>query len=266
MNPHTPHLKAIRKLLEGVARRHDRHTVFADAIESMALAFSNAVDHARRETREGRYREIAKRYSREELDAFSQVMGELTLAMEAKTGDVLGALFTEMELTNKYAGQFFTPYELCALMARMQIGDGIHPRRLIAEKGYISAHEPACGAGAMVIALADALRDSGINYQQHLHVSAIDVDRRAAHMAYVQFSLLHIPALVIVGNALTLEEREHWFTPAHVLGGWSARLRRADAEARARELLLAAAAPAKAEPVAIPAPPAIGKAAQLSLF
>ncbi|MFX5268103.1 hypothetical protein ABTD02_18645, partial [Acinetobacter baumannii] len=43
-------------------------------------------------------------------------------------------------------------------------------------------------------------------------------------MGYIQFSLLHIPAHVIVGNSLSNEVREHWFTPAHILGGWGARL------------------------------------------
>lgn len=32
--------------------------------------------------------------------------------------------------------------------------------------------------------------------------------------------------MVILGNTLALEEREHWFTPAHILGGWSRKLRR----------------------------------------
>ena len=43
-------------------------------------------------------------------------------------------------------------------------------------------------------------------------------------MAYIQFALLHIPAHVIVGDSLSQETREHWFTPAHILGGWNARL------------------------------------------
>jgi len=43
-------------------------------------------------------------------------------------------------------------------------------------------------------------------------------------MAYIQFSLLHIPAHVMVGNSLSNEVREHWFTPAHILGGWGLRL------------------------------------------
>jgi hypothetical protein len=39
-------------------------------------------------------------------------------------------------------------------------------------------------------------------------------------------SLLHIPALVIHGNSLSLEEFGRWYTPAHIMGGWSWKLRR----------------------------------------
>ena len=52
----------------------------------------------------------------------------------------------------------------------------------------------------MVIALAREMRELGINYQQHLHVTAIDVDPKCVHMSYVQFALLHIPAVIIHGN------------------------------------------------------------------
>lgn len=46
-------------------------------------------------------------------------------------------------------------------------------------------------------------------------------------MAYVQLSLLHIPAVVYHGNSLTVETWSTWRTPAHVLGFWDVRLRRA---------------------------------------
>lgn len=61
------------------------------------------------------------------------------------------------------------------------------------------------------------------NYQRHLHVTAIDIDPRAIHMAYIQFSFLHISAHLMVGNALSGEIQDHWFAPAHILGGWTAR-------------------------------------------
>lgn len=76
----------------------------------------------------------------------------------------------------------------------------------------------------MVIALAQAMRDIGNNCQRHLHVTASDIDPRAIHLAYIQFSLLHIPAHLMVGNDLSGEIQDHWFAPAHILGGWTARL------------------------------------------
>lgn len=76
----------------------------------------------------------------------------------------------------------------------------------------------------MVIAYADMLMEEGINYQQVMHVEAWDVDATAAHMAYIQFSLLHIPAVIVQGNTLTLKQWGAWYTPAHILGDWSRRL------------------------------------------
>jgi hypothetical protein len=78
----------------------------------------------------------------------------------------------------------------------------------------------------MIIAMAEELTARQVNYQQRMHVVAQDLDLKACHMAYVQFSLLHIPAIVIHGNSLMLEERSHWRTPAHVMGAWDWKLRR----------------------------------------
>jgi hypothetical protein len=76
----------------------------------------------------------------------------------------------------------------------------------------------------MVIVLAEEMEDAGVNYQHHLHVTAIDIDPKCVHMAYVQFSLLHIPAIIIHGNALSEEVYGYWYTPAHILDGWKWRL------------------------------------------
>ena len=76
----------------------------------------------------------------------------------------------------------------------------------------------------MLIACAKVMRDKGLNYQKQMHAMAIDTDIVAVHMAYIQFSLLHIPAVVIHGNALTGTAHSEWRTPAHVLGLWDRRL------------------------------------------
>jgi len=83
-----------------------------------------------------------------------------------------------MELGNATRGQFFKPYEVSFMITKMTVGDGKDLRKEIEQRGFSTMHEPACGAGGMVIACAQALRDKGINYQQHLHVTAIDIDPR----------------------------------------------------------------------------------------
>lgn len=108
-----------------------------------------------------------------------------------------------LDLGNDRAGQFFTPYPVSQLMAKMLSGDAVQKCK---ERGFVRMMESAVGAGGMVIATAEALMDEGINYQQVMYVTCIDVDAAAVHMAYVQLSLLHIPAIIIHGNALTLEQ------------------------------------------------------------
>ncbi|CAM5547978.1 N-6 DNA methylase [Sphingobium scionense] len=234
---HAPHLKAMRKLLERCQPRHDIYTVFGHCTEAMAIAIANSVDLRERARREARYLDIIGRYGADVVESFPRVMAELALALEAGMGDVLGALFHDLELHNKAKGQFFTPYSLSRAMAAMLIGNPATLRESIETRGHLTAMEPACGSGSMVIALTDVLRSQGINYQRHLHVTAIDIDPRAVHMAYAQLSLLHVPARLIVGNTLSGEFREQWLTPAHILGGWTARLASAPQDKTPNEMI-----------------------------
>ena len=219
-------IRTIAKLIQENSRTRSPWDTFSDAVELMALAISNSVDLAQFQRREERYLQIVKRYEPNEISRFTQIFAEVVSALEYEATDVLGAVFGEMEQANKHVGQFFTPSHLCRALASMMVGDGAEMRQKIDQRGFITAQEPAVGAGAMIIALAVAMQEAQLNYQEHLHVTAIDIDARAVHMAYVQFSLLNIPAVVYTGNTISLEMREAWHTPAHVLGLWSHKLRR----------------------------------------
>lgn len=232
------HLKALVDLIKAFGYRHRASDVFSDFVEMAALSLSNAVDLAQRDGREARYLEIVKKYSREEVDRFPQMLGQLVLTYERRMadvlpgaqapvrvaggfGDVLGHTYMLLEMGNDRAGQFFTPYSVSSMMAAMLITDRDHE---VAEHGFITVMEPTCGAGGMVIATAEAMHQAGHNYQTAMHATCIDIDPRCVHMTYVQLALLNIPAIVILGNSLMLEEREVWYTPAHVLGGWNRKL------------------------------------------
>lgn len=215
----TPTHKAFEKAIRSLAHRHHLWQVFADFCEMTALVFAQGTGFD--DARERRYLDIIQRYEPDEQKRFPELLGITTEATEGLDCDFLGEVFQDLELASHWHGQFFTPYALTRLMAEMQLGDA---GEIIAREGFITLHEPACGAGAMVIACARTLLDRKINYQQTLHVTAVDVDATAAHMAYIQFTLLHIPAVVIVGNTLTLETRAQYKTLAHVLGGWDYKL------------------------------------------
>lgn len=220
-------LHSIVKLFETCRYKHDLYTVFGDWCECSAISMSNAVDRVNFEKREARCLEIARKYGSETIGTFSKIFGEVVMTLEEKPQDILGMTFHALELHNKARGQFFTPYPLCQLLVRVIAGGPEDMQKAIAERGFMLAQEPAVGSGAMIVALAEAILGAGFNYQQLLHVTAVDIDPRAVHMAYIQFSLLHIPATVIVGDSLAMRFREEWHTMAHVMGGWSGKLRRA---------------------------------------
>lgn len=221
--------------LQDVSQRHDLFRVWSDFLEMAAISLSNSVDRKRAEVREARYMQIVKGYSREELDGFARAFACLVQAMgEEQFGDVLGQTFMALGLGNKWAGQFFTPYPVCVLMARMSLETAE-----VARCGFVSVSDPCVGGGAMPIATAHALYDEGLNPQRVLHVTGQDIDSRAVHMAFLQLSLLHIPAVVIHGNSLgprPTEDGAYWFTPAHILGGWSGKLRARNALHAVRDL------------------------------
>jgi type I restriction-modification system DNA methylase subunit len=51
------------------------------------------------------------------------MLGLLVDALEEDAGDLLGRLFHELELGNKWTGQFFTPDSVCRMMAAMTFGE-----------------------------------------------------------------------------------------------------------------------------------------------
>ena len=235
------HQQEFAKLVDENSRSRHPYTVFKDFCELAALSFSNAVDRAQYEAREARYLQIVKGYKVDEVARCPKMLACLTLSLEENMNDCLGQLFMALELGNSRAGQFFTPYHVSLLMAKMLSGDA---GQLCKARGFVRVMEPAAGAGGMVIATAQALRDEGINYQQAMHATCIDIDATAVHMAYVQLTLLHIPAIVVHGNALSLEQWGYWLTPAHVLGFWDAKLKRAASARQEREENGGHAAPA----------------------
>jgi type I restriction-modification system DNA methylase subunit len=218
------HAKDFDKLLGKLAYRHERWRVFSDFVALAAISLTNRIHKAPK--KEERYLQIMKTYSKDETEGLAELLAIATHGMGGDPDgvDFLGEAFQRNELASHWHGQFFTPMPIARMMAEMTLADG-EAARIAATRGFITAQEPACGSGVMAIALANALRASGIEPQRKLHVTAIDISPTAAHMAVVQLSLLGIPAVVHVGNTITLEMSDAFATPWHVLGFWDTKLK-----------------------------------------
>ncbi|MCI7733762.1 MAG: SAM-dependent methyltransferase [Dysosmobacter sp.] len=225
----TPQQKEIYSRFRYLADRHSAWQVWADFVTMSACSLSLAD----REQHMAEYASIAKRYKPEELQRLCEMFALTVIALDENPNqDFLGDLFMRFDLGNTWKGQFFTPYSLCKAMARMSAGD---LKAQVEEKHWIHSHDPACGAGATLIAFANECRDQGVNYQTSALFVAQDIDRTAALMCYVQLSLLGCPGYVVVGDSLCnpvtgpmlfpqrREGQEIWYTPMFFSDIWQFR-------------------------------------------
>ena len=220
-----------------LCNRHHSWQVWQDFVNMSASAIANAVDRRPDvwKLREDSYMATVKRYSKEELNLITELLSITTLALEENPAqDFLGKMYMQFNLENKWHGQFFTPWHVAELMAKMLVSD--ETKEKIASQDYISVNDPCCGAGCMLIAFANVCKnDLDINYQQSVLFVAQDIDSVVAKMCYIQISLLGCPGFVIVGNSLlepvcgsTIEPiymrpEDIWYTPLYFTDVWTLR-------------------------------------------
>ena len=248
----TARQRELEKLYNKMCGRYSRYEVWQDMVWMVATTISNAIDKRYFDEREANYMRIAQKYSEDEIKVFPDFFTNIVLGMEENPDcDFLGELYMSLELGNKKAGQFFTPYHLCRAMAECTIQEDMLKSQ-IKEKGWISINDCACGAGATLVAAANYLRSIGINYQQHALFVAQDVDATVALMCYIQLSLLGCAGYVVIGNTRTEPQvgpvlfgentSRCWYTPLFFHPVWQ--MRRAIAQAEAWFQRVATAVPA----------------------
>lgn len=229
----TARQKELEKLYNKMCGRYSRYEVWQDMVWMVATAISNAVDKRYFDQREANYMRIVQKYSKDEIKAFPDFFTHIVMGMEENPDcDFLGELYMALELGNKHAGQFFTPYSICRMMAEVTIDEDLLKSQ-IEKQGWISVNDCACGAGATLVAAANVLRAKGLNYQMQALFVAQDVDATVALMCYIQLSLLGCAGYVVIGNTLTEpqvgpvlfgeDSPRCWFTPMYFHEVWSTR-------------------------------------------
>lgn len=200
----------------------DTYTLWSDFIEMAAISISNTTDRFQRKNREERYLEISNKYSKDELMIFSKMMADLVMDLEENPRDVLGEAFMELELGNKWVGQFFTPYPMAYIMTQMTLTKEA-VQESIDKDGFVTIADEACGGGVTLIAAFNCIRELGFNPQQMLVIEGADIDARSCYMSYIQLSLLGANAVIRQRDSLDSIDKPDdatWFTPLYILGVW----------------------------------------------
>jgi len=211
--------KQFIRLFNQTARHLHRWDVFSDFVRLAA----SELDIARVRTPENieQSGKICARYDADDIRNFHDLFNLMVNALEAKFHDFIGSIFMELELGSGGMGQYFTPYSVQSMMARMLI-PGIQVK--IAREGIATISDPACGSAGMIIAYAECLLEADVNPSAHLFASCIDIDPIAADMAFIQLSLLGIAAEVVTGNTLTMQFNRVRYTPVYYLNNFEERL------------------------------------------
>ena len=157
--------KEFLKLFNQLTYSRSAWQVWEDLVTVMACSICNAIDRRKEpfERRERQYERSIKNLGGVDIPA--QMFGIVTMALEENPNqDFLGQLYMNLNLGSHWHGQFFTPYHISELMAKMTIGEDC--QKEIEEKGYISVCDQCVGAGAMLIAAANVMKEAEINYLQ----------------------------------------------------------------------------------------------------
>ena len=152
----------IRKL----GQTHGLNSVFTTFLELMATSLAAILDPLHTEEREKRLDEIVSGLSPEEDLSYMRMSELLFAAIKEHMDDpcdILGEIYHELRLNNEWNGQFFSPDNICRMMAMM-----VNPSdEAIKENGYATINDPTCGSGAMLIGAIWAMKQRGIDFQKN---------------------------------------------------------------------------------------------------
>lgn len=182
------HQKNFLKIFNGLTGKHSRWEIWEDFVTLTAIEISNSTDKVNATERTKMYQTIISKYSAKERDGMAEMLAEVVMGMEQNPDqDFLGSLYMMCELGNDHAGQFFTPYDVCRCMAEITFDPKLHPDM----EGFISVSDPACGAGATLLAFLNVCKRRNICYHNKVLVIAQDIDFIVGLMCYIQCSFMY---------------------------------------------------------------------------
>lgn len=213
--------KTLLQIADITHGRISRPETFSDFLAYCALTLSVRTDPVHTKDRHAGLERLKNNYKGAEWQGFHEGFVALCGAAAQNTdrgqfGDFFAWPYTKIGARNKALKQDFTPDDLAHLIAAITFGQNI----VLPEEGFFTIGDQACGSGTLLLAAAGHFASLGFNPSEHLVVQAADLDMRCVHMAYLNLALHGIPAVVVRGDTITLEEYDRWYTPAYLWGRW----------------------------------------------
>ena len=217
----------IVKLFNTLTGARQLWELWEDAVIMFATMLSNAVDKRFYDKREELFKSVAGKYTEKEIQTFLQIFAEIVNQLEAEPEqDFLGDLYMQLDLGSHWHGQFFTPYNVCKMMADLQLPDVLS----FEDAKAVTITDCACGGGALLIASAHSYRGKmakiGLNAQDFVCLYAQDLSMVAALMCYIQISLQGYAGKIKIGDSLlhpmldTDNGSDIWYTPMWFSDVW----------------------------------------------
>ncbi|MGM0622154.1 MAG: N-6 DNA methylase [Bacteroidota bacterium] len=181
-------MKKFEYLISSVAQRHGLSAVFSDFVSLVVCAFSQG-------RMEEQYLEIMRRYEKPEAYTLSEALAALVIEMTGPAGkgfiDVLGEFYMN-HISHGHNGQFFSPENVCDLMANITHNGKFRERML----------DPACGSGRMLMSFAKINRFATFY--------GADNDVNCAKMAVINLCLNSMFGEIAWMNSLTNQFYAAW--------------------------------------------------------
>lgn len=207
-----PGLNPVRKEIEAViGMGYHGYRVFEDWVGLMFYAFQR--DDPSYLKIMGVYRNTAP-VGQREADHFANATACLLDYMRATNEEALGPLYEEYA-ANHYTGQYFTPSSVARLMSGITHTEP-------PETGRFKVLDPACGAGACLIAAA---KEQTFEQNGRAIFVGQDIDLNCARMTALNLMFFNLDGIVLWGNHLALEVRGAWETRRSLVWGGSIRPR-----------------------------------------
>lgn len=205
------------KTFNEMSARYGRNELWNDYIDMHAIALANTCDSRCRDAREKQYNSTFQKYDKKTVQQLAVLTGITMMALlENPEQDFLGTVYQRLGLAKSRAGQFFTPYNVGQMMARMNMPDSF-----VLDKSRIyQVNDPCCGAGCLLLAgynvMREQLEHTDPDWDKYVLFVAQDIDPLVCKMCYIQMCCIGVPGVVVAGNSLfpdtEREPTDFWFT------------------------------------------------------